>query len=605
MRLIDCSKPDSYELKQFTDADVPPYAILSHVWGQDEVLFEDIQKHPGINLSSKIGYSKIALVCMQARKDDIRYVWVDTCCIDKTSSTELSEAINSMFQYYQNSKVCYAYLSDVSSVGQINAENSDFARSRWFTRGWTLQELIAPKDLVLYSKDWIALGNKEELCDIIAKVTRIDPTALRGQPLHTYSVAKRMSWAASRDTTRQEDIAYCLLGIFGVNMPMLYGEGCTKAFTRLQEEILKEYDDQTLFAWAYSRDSKEDSNSPTGILADSPRSFANASDVVPCRFWRTSFPCTMTSRGLRIEIPLSPHNHALLQCRRENDYQRILAIPLKPIQSSNDDEFTRIGKTGLVLTDYWKRISLKTVYISKRIENIVTQAGLMRPHRMLLRTLPPPETGYQLVAVHPPEHWSSEENMIYNLENWGKEPRWEAALLFKKKGTDDLVVLVGFFQSQTTEMVAKTLQLLISFIQITSLSSRILSGSDDGLPKPTDWLGLGFELVSILLDRFQAEQWRYIALTQKKSRPLDELLAGTDMRLSTVRNRLGPLQVRVALKEEVIMGEQLLVTDFDIKTTKSGDLKILLFPGVLALNILSLCLEPSILAGLDEVLEFF
>ena len=171
------------------------------------------------------GLPKIELACKQAVDRGIRFVWIDTCCINKTSSAELSEAINSMFCWYQKAAVCYAYLSDVDDLGPR------FGESKWFTRGWTLQELLAPSRVVFYSSNWTELGEKTTMASILSTITRIDYFVLRGEtPLHP--VARQMSWAARRETTRSEDIAYSLMGIFDVNMPMLYGGG-SKAFIRL------------------------------------------------------------------------------------------------------------------------------------------------------------------------------------------------------------------------------------------------------------------------------------------------------------------------------------------------------------------------------------
>ncbi|RYP01527.1 hypothetical protein DL764_006193 [Monosporascus ibericus] len=168
------------------------------------------------------------------------------CCIDKASSAELTEAINSMFRWYRNAEICYAYLSDIPSAKRIHQK---LERSRWFTRGWTLQELIAPAEVVFYSMDWDHVGTKSELSASISSITKIDASFLDSKNLMSASVAQRMSWAAHRETSRPEDIAYCLLGIFDINMPLIYGEGM-KAFQRLQEEIIESYPmDYSFFAW--------------------------------------------------------------------------------------------------------------------------------------------------------------------------------------------------------------------------------------------------------------------------------------------------------------------------------------------------------------------
>ena len=193
--------------------------------------------------------SKIREACRIARENGYRYLWIDSCCIDKTSSSELSESINSMYRWYALADVCYGFLADVPAEEDHHRNNSRFRRSRWFTRGWTLQELIAPLKVVLLAKDWTVIGTKLSLGDLIAEITNIDYSALlHVEPLDEFSVAQRFSWASGRKTTRVEDRAYSLLGIFDINMPTLYGEG-ERAFRRLQEEIMRRTPDQSLFAW--------------------------------------------------------------------------------------------------------------------------------------------------------------------------------------------------------------------------------------------------------------------------------------------------------------------------------------------------------------------
>ncbi|KAF2252443.1 HET-domain-containing protein, partial [Trematosphaeria pertusa] len=223
MRLLDVR---ALQLKEFVD-NTPPYAILSHTWEEEEVLFADL-----FDLESakkKKGFEKVSKACEQARRDGFDWIWIDTLCIDKSSSAELSEAINSMFAWYKRAAQCYAYLFDVSGL-------HDFKGSKWFTRAWTLQELLAPSSIgqgeiagmEFFSSKWKSLGTKATLSRRISAVTGIAEAYLRGQSLDTASISMRMSWAAERRATRAEDIAYSLLGIFDVNMPLLYGEGKVK-----------------------------------------------------------------------------------------------------------------------------------------------------------------------------------------------------------------------------------------------------------------------------------------------------------------------------------------------------------------------------------------
>jgi hypothetical protein len=244
MRLLKRSLTGGYELVSFNDDDVPPYAILSHTWtdGQ-EVTYGELVARTG---KEKTGYAKISFCEERAAKDNLQYIWVDTCCINKSTSDELSAAINSMFRYYQRASKCYVYLSDVqvpdevsdAQAFRITWENA-FRQSRWFTRGWTLQELLAPPTVEFFSKDGERLGSKISLEREIHEITRIPIAALRGQSLMDFSVEDRMSWAAKRTTTFKEDEVYCLLGIFGVFLPLIYGEGKAYATLRLKEEIQK------------------------------------------------------------------------------------------------------------------------------------------------------------------------------------------------------------------------------------------------------------------------------------------------------------------------------------------------------------------------------
>ena len=237
MRLLQPEGDGGFSLVEYVGRDFPQYAILSHTWGADheEVTFRDLTEGTG---KSKAGYRKLTFCAKQAAHDSLQFFWVDTCCIDKSSSTELSEAINSMFRWYHNSAKCYVYLSDVTTSGFADNDKS-FQKSRWFTRGWTLQELIAPTYVGFFSKEGDLLGDKDSLMIQIAEITGISVEALQGIPLSYFSVEERMSWARGRDTKREEDTAYSLLGIFDIHMPLIYGEGQTKALNRLQKKTSK------------------------------------------------------------------------------------------------------------------------------------------------------------------------------------------------------------------------------------------------------------------------------------------------------------------------------------------------------------------------------
>lgn len=249
------------------------------------------------------------------------------CCIDKSSSAELSEAINSMFRYYERAAVCYAYLADVSATRDERGILIDLPQSDWFNRGWTLQELIAPSDLRFYSKNWEMLGTRSELCNVLHEITNIDVMVLQQKKdLSLISVSRRMSWASRRKTSRVEDIAYCLLGIFQVNMALIYGEG-SKAFFRLQEEIMKTTYDHTLFLWGdfvepptdrlitslldpitTPWDGHESKIKISGLRADSPAWFSGTGDYTPdhewlALFYRSARPPVPFAKGGHIELP--------------------------------------------------------------------------------------------------------------------------------------------------------------------------------------------------------------------------------------------------------------------------------------------------------------
>jgi hypothetical protein len=229
MRLIRC---ESLRLEEYVQHWTPPYAIFSHTWGIDEVSFEDMISGRGME---KAGYQKIRHGVEQAGRDGLEYFWMDTCCINKTSSAEVTEAINSMYRWYQEAAVCYAYLADVQATA---ASNPEFRKSRWFSRGWTIQELIAPRNVTFYTARMLEIGTKTQLAVLVSEVTAIPIDVLNySKRPDEYSVPERMAWAARRETTRAEDRAYCLMGLFGINMPPIYGEG-EGAFQRLQKEVM-------------------------------------------------------------------------------------------------------------------------------------------------------------------------------------------------------------------------------------------------------------------------------------------------------------------------------------------------------------------------------
>jgi len=358
MRLL---KVHSLAFEEFADErETPKYGILSHRWESQEVSYQDMLA--GVATKKK-GFVKIKDFCKHCALDGLSHCWIDTCCIDKGSSAELSEAINSMYRWYQNATKCYAFLCDV------NLENSwPLAESEWFKRGWTLQELIAPNHVEFYDSDWTAMGTKRQMVEDVSDVTKIPVDVLLGEHPSAYSIAQRMSWAAHRETTRLEDQAYSLMGLFEVNMPMLYGEG-EKAFTRLQEEIIKSSGDHSIFAWPgilteYDKAEMYDviHEHQGGLLAKSPFAFALCGNITSPQTSETQQPFAMTNMGLSIDLPLSPCSidtyQAKLNCYTglpyglDPDSSGYISIYLR--QTDKDGQYVREVVDG-TSTQLWRR----------------------------------------------------------------------------------------------------------------------------------------------------------------------------------------------------------------------------------------------------------
>jgi hypothetical protein len=242
MRLLECHPNGRFTLtRNIADGEIPEYAILSHTWGTDaeEVTLGDLLSGTG---QCKSGYEKLKFCARQATRDGLKHFWIDTCCIDQSNSPEVSEAINSMFRWYSQARRCYVYLEDVVSTAGFGQDSdqswmSAFQASKWFTRGWTLQELIAPQSVEFFTRDGYRIGDKGSLEHQIHTITGVALAALQGAPLSQFSVEERFKWAEGRRTTREEDSAYCLLGIFDVFMPLIYGERKENAINRLRDEI--------------------------------------------------------------------------------------------------------------------------------------------------------------------------------------------------------------------------------------------------------------------------------------------------------------------------------------------------------------------------------
>jgi hypothetical protein len=370
MRLINVS---SMSVEEFIGRNIPPYGILSHTWEGSEVSYDEMKVGTA---RSKEAFHKIEMTCKLASGDGLAYVWVDTCCIDKSSSAELTEAINSMFVWYKRAAVCYVYLSDLKSSADVSTALED---CRWFRRGWTLQELIAPQKVNFFDQNWQFKGCKNRLLEEISGITGIGSTVLEHlAPLSSVAVATRLSWAAGRETTREEDAAYCLLGIFDVNMPLLYGEG-TKAFRRLQEEIIKAECDLSIFAWrADPSQSGQPDRRYSGILAESPMEFLTCRNIIRANEYTFHADFSITNRGIRMHTGLMIANIENIQgdvyvqdlgCSDEYAGSSRLGVTLR---KCGPDMFVRNNPSSLVTLPSGRSSPLRnrTIYILSKLPEI-------------------------------------------------------------------------------------------------------------------------------------------------------------------------------------------------------------------------------------------
>ncbi|KAI1092557.1 SNF2 family N-terminal domain-containing protein [Rostrohypoxylon terebratum] len=454
------------KLEEFFEDQIPPYAILSHRWEPNELTYKDVA-----NRSKFTNNVKIDGCCKQAILDGIKYVWIDTICIDKSSSSEFSESINSMFAWYRDSQFCYAYLSDVISEFQYAEKNSLFRRSKWFLRGWTLQELLAPRIVRFYTKSWKFIGSNKssdrKFCGLLQDITAIPREVLNGsQPITQSSVATRMRWAANRRTTRKEDIAYCLLGLFGVNMSLLYGEG-ENAFKRLQEEIIRQSDDESIFAWGLGRPGGRGSS--FRLLAKSPADFMGCDDIrVLSGIWpgcsmRNLSHYSMTNKGLLIERPFrrlpEPFETVLmpLDCTTSNQHQ-ILALPL--VGNLTTDAQLRAGpgtKPVLVSARIFETAPISRVYLRSsewtmpyecggfyiQIEQYEESSTLQ-----LLDSYPTSCTGINLGNAQPDKPVEIIDSLRPSCETSDSEESTASqVVLFRLRGANDRIYLVRVVMS--------------------------------------------------------------------------------------------------------------------------------------------------------------
>ncbi|KAK7966508.1 HET-domain-containing protein [Apiospora aurea] len=441
-------------------ASFKPYAILSHTWDNTEITFQDFDG-AGLNgCRDKAGYAKLKGAIDLAREQKFRYLWVDTCCIDKTSSSELSEAINSMFEWYRNAEACYVYLSDYSSSHDYNPKApSVLGQSRWFRRSWTLQELIAPNHVAFYSRDWKSIGTKAELCQTISGITSIstgvlmEPDGYKGA-----STAQRMSWAASREATRGEDHAYSLFGIFEINMAPLYGEGAERAFRRLQEEIIRTSTDDSILAWLPSEESSE--GCLPSALAPSPSCFMRTGAVVHfVSKWALELDhFSMTPRGLQIEAPVIEEEGGtmviVLSSRYVGDFRGPLGIKVEALYPGKPGRLALCQRQALAtqlvpvnssasLAKLERRkicILESSAILEGRGRGLKTKSGLPR---MWIRTV---ADALQIVQVGPQEVYNWELRIFKASTRASNVLRRRVIVLSDRHHPDVWHVVVAFIQ---------------------------------------------------------------------------------------------------------------------------------------------------------------
>lgn len=599
MRLIDINRfqTDGQIRLQNEDPLSVGYAILSHTWGEedDEVNFNDLDKHDIV--IRKKGFAKIRFTCAQAWSDGLSYAWVDSCCIDKSSSTELSEAINSMYLWYQHAAICYVYLGDLSGQcprlydmqtcevflaepaesntsisGRLQMSYQPPGRSnpfrlshkslqppsrregsssdvltwlsrlkecRWFWRGWTLQELIAPQELLFFGEDWNLVGSVPDLLYTISNITGIDSIVLtRRCELKELSVAKKLSWAAHRATTRVEDEAYCLLGLLNINMTLLYGEG-EKAFVRLQEEIIKTSADTSLFAWFRGLDN--------GILAPSLRHFRPCGKIVLCNGATVAHFFERTHRGVRMRLPLlrlqrkcSEERYlAILNIRMEDDFQRVLCLHLKKHAEDPTDgggtilcsvenctqqcansqvrswEFTQVHS---ITNKKAKAARYCTVLIPRHnFQSQMSLSMLRHTQSVWVRTLP---QCFELVQCFPKHQWNLQTRVMNRYANlsWYSFDQYGGLLL---KHESDIVIAVCFAVGSSQEFI------------------KVLGGSKTSLRE--------------ICESLEINRQRRHGIQRRAVHRLRTGVAGKSV------------QLQAMLREEVVVGERIWMIDLLLK----------------------------------------
>ena len=469
MRLIDC-RDGSLRMQEFIGSPPIPFAILSHTWDSEEVNFQafnDIATRTAAK-----GWTKIERTCREAQRCGFDYVWIDSCCIDKTNNAELSESINSMFQWYSEADLCLVYLADFDANATDSELDTMLHSARWFSRGWTMQEIIAARAANFYDRAWCQFGTRESLRDILAYITNIDvevftppegPDAMSTRDLlDTIPVGRRMSWAASRQTTRPEDMAYCLIGLFQVNMPMLYGEGGEQAFVRLQEEIMRDRNDLSLFAWR-----AKDSSTHRGILARSPDEFVGLSDLQLEQDIKFNPDFAMSNKGLRINTFLKLAGdkfpgEVIMPLHCYTEIPTDASVPQTGVFLKHEGASVYVRtrpQSFALLTDSTPVSSSNTIFISKRVRRAAnTAVHAKHPNGngshlgAIYFQIPSVQSGHsvapKLVGVEPKDLWDAQNNcfLTRDLRNLTAFLRFHVVGVNNFPG--EFVVVCGFSEKK-------------------------------------------------------------------------------------------------------------------------------------------------------------
>lgn len=407
-----------------------------------------------------------------------------------------------MYSWYTKADVCYIYLSDIPDDMFVGPVDSRLQTSRWFTRGWTLQELIAPENVRFFTNNWKFLGTKTDLESILAIITGVNEGALSGSPLEDFSIAQRMSWASKRVTTRSEDTAYCLMGLFNVNMPLLYGEGGEKAFARLQEEILKSSGDQSLFAWGPVGDiSPVYTPGKEGLLAKSPSNFARFGNVVPIQRIHGSGPSSMTNKGVHLSVPIVTHDGwkklddggqhltpyvssqfptsiytAILDCQFEGNMQGQVGIILTK-WGVDDDQYARTRSDPFLIPVRLLPRAIETpIYVKAtqrgRVrefweENAEPSAYFVIPEYCIADL-----HNYKLIDVFPGDRWNDSDG-LFKPTKWALADEGEWTSRAESSDTQPSNLVFSYHCQQCSEspfvVILEYTKFTELFIQITNI----------------------------------------------------------------------------------------------------------------------------------------